>query len=101
MPQRSRPRSSRHPPAGYPDPHAWDWPYVGEKLKEARYAFSEQTVKQYFPLPKVLAGLFGIVQDLFQVRILDDQAPVWHPSVRFFRIERHQADGSAGFPRWS
>ena len=78
-----------------PDPQAWDWPYVGEKLKEARYAFSEQTVKQYFPLPKVLAGLFGIVQDLFQVRILDDQAPVWHPSVRFFRIERHQADGSA------
>ncbi len=77
-----------------PDPQAWDWPYVGEKLKEARFAFSEQTVKQYFPLPKVLAGLFGIAQDLFQIRIRDDQAPVWHPSVRFFRIERVQADGS-------
>ena len=78
-----------------PDPQAWDWPYVGEKLKEARYTFSEQTVKQYFPLPKVLAGLFGIVQDLFQVRILDDQAPVWHPSVRFFRIERQGKRGGA------
>jgi oligopeptidase A len=41
---------------GCPDPQAWDWPYIGEKLKEARYAFNEQEVKQYFPLPKVLAG---------------------------------------------
>jgi oligopeptidase A len=75
------------------DPQAWDWPYVAEKLKEARYAFSEQTVKQYFPLPKVLAGLFDIVQNLFDVRIREDQAPVWHDSVRFFRIERSQSDG--------
>ena len=45
-----------------PDPQAWDWPYVSEKLKEARYAFSEQEVKQYFTLPKVLSGLFTIVQ---------------------------------------
>jgi hypothetical protein len=37
-------------------PQAWDWPYVSEKLKEARYAFSEQEVKQYFTAPKVLAG---------------------------------------------
>jgi oligopeptidase A len=77
------------------DPQAWDWPYVAEKLKEARYAFSEQTVKQYFPLPKVLAGLFDIVQNLFDVRIREDQAPVWHDSVRFFRIERSQSDGSS------
>jgi oligopeptidase A len=77
------------------DPQAWDWPYVGEKLKEARYAFSEQTVKQYFPLPKVLAGLFDIVQNLFEVRIREDQAPVWHESVHFYRIERIQADGSS------
>ncbi|MFZ4480681.1 MAG: M3 family metallopeptidase, partial [Rhodoferax sp.] len=46
---------------GLSDPQAWDWPYIGEKLKEARYAFSEQQVKQYFPTPKVLAGLFKIV----------------------------------------
>jgi oligopeptidase A len=77
------------------DPQAWDWPFVGEKLKEARYAFSEQTVKQYFPLPKVLAGLFDIVENLFAVRIREDQAPVWHASVRFFRIERTQLDGSS------
>ena len=71
-----------------PDPQAWDWPYVSEKLKEARYAFSEQEVKQYFTAPKVLAGLFKIVETLFDVTIKKDSAPVWNPSVEFYRIER-------------
>jgi oligopeptidase A len=70
------------------DPQAWDWPYIGEKLKEARYAFSEQEVKQYFTAPKVLAGLFRIVETLFEVQIRRDQAPVWNPGVEFYRIER-------------
>ena len=73
---------------GLADPQPWDWPYVGEKLKEARYAFSEQEVKQYFPAPKVLAGLFKIVETLFEVSIRRDSAPVWHPSVEFYRMER-------------
>ena len=71
-----------------PDPQAWDWPYVSEKLKEARYAFSEQEVKQYFPAPKVLAGLFKIVETLFDVNIREDHAPVWNAGVKFYRIER-------------
>jgi oligopeptidase A len=69
-------------------PDAWDWAYISEKLKEARYAFSEQEVKQYFTAPKVLAGLFKIVETLFEVHIRRDNAPVWHPSVEFYRIER-------------
>jgi oligopeptidase A len=73
---------------GLPDPQAWDWPYVSEKLKEARYAFSEQEVKPYFPAPKVLAGLFKIVETLVDVNIRNDTAPVWHPSVEFYRLER-------------
>ena len=73
---------------GLTDPQAWDWPYIGEKLKEARYAFSEQEVKPYFTAPKVLAGLFKIVETLFDVAIRADRAPVWHPKVEFFRIER-------------
>ena len=73
---------------GLADPQAWDWPYVGEKLKEARYAFSEQEVKQYFTAPKVLAGLFKIIETLFEVAIRKDEAPVWNPQVEFFRIER-------------
>ncbi|MCP5260472.1 MAG: M3 family metallopeptidase [Rhodoferax sp.] len=73
---------------GLADPQPWDWAYIGEKLKHARYAFSEQEVKQYFTLPKVLAGLFKIVETLFDVAIRPDQAPVWHPDVAFYRIER-------------
>jgi len=78
---------------GLNDPQAWDWPYVSEKLKEARYAFSEQEVKQYFTLPKVLTGLFQIVQNLFEVVISSDTAPVWNPSVEFYRIERDTPAG--------
>ena len=70
------------------EPKAWDYPYLGERLKEARYAFSEQEVKQYFTAPKVLAGLFKIVETLFEVSIVPDRAPVWKPEVEFFRIER-------------
>ena len=70
------------------DPQPWDWPYIGEKLKEARYAFSEQEVKPYFTAPKVLAGLFKIIETLFDVAIRPDTAPVWHPAVQFYRIER-------------
>lgn len=73
---------------GLDDPQAWDWPYIGEKLKEARYAFSEQEVKQYFTAPKVLAGLFKIVETLFEVEIRRDHAPAWNPGVEFYRIER-------------
>jgi oligopeptidase A len=79
---------------GLADLQAWDMAYVGEKLKERRYAFSETEVKQYFTEPKVLEGLFRIVETLFEVRIRPDEAPVWHPSVRFFRIERPAVAGS-------
>jgi oligopeptidase A len=76
---------------GLADPQPWDWSYIGEQLKEARYAFSEQEVKQYFPAPKVLAGLFKIIETLFEVSIRRDDAPVWHPTVEFYRIERAAA----------
>ncbi len=70
------------------DPQPWDWPYISEQLKEARYAFSEQELRQYFPAPTVLAGLFKIVETLFEVAIRPDNAPTWHPAVQFYRIER-------------
>ena len=78
---------------GLADPQPWDWAFVGEKLKEARYAFSEQEVKRYFPLGKVLTGLFQIVETLFEVAIRPDQGPVWHPQVQLYRIERAGANG--------
>ncbi len=73
---------------GIRDPQPWDWSYISEKLKEDRYAFSEQEVKQYFTAPKVLAGLFKIVETLFEVELRRDYAPVWNPGVEFYRIER-------------
>ncbi len=73
---------------GLAEVQAWDLPYVSEKLKEHRYAFSEQEVKQYFTVPKVLQGLFEIIETLFEVRIRADQAAVWNDDVRFYRIER-------------
>lgn len=70
---------------------AWDVTYASEKLREQRYAFSEQEVKQYFPEPKVVAGLFRTIESLFSVAIKPDEAPVWHPDVKFFRIEKDGA----------
>jgi oligopeptidase A len=74
---------------GIADLQAWDVTYASEKLREQRYAFSAQEVKQYFPEHKVVDGLFGVISKLFGVTIAPDQAPVWHPDVRFFRIERN------------
>jgi oligopeptidase A len=71
---------------GIADVAAWDLAYVSEKLKSARYAFSEQEVRQYFPEDRVVAGLFHVVETIYGVKIHAGSAPVWHPSVRFFEI---------------
>ncbi len=65
----------------------WDMAWVSEKLLQKRYAFSDQEVKQYFTEPKVLAGLFHVIETLFSVTVKPDTAPVWHDDVRFYRIE--------------
>jgi oligopeptidase A len=67
---------------------SWDIAWASEKLKQQRYSFSDDEVKQYFPEPKVLAGLFRVIESLFAVKLQPDAAPVWHPDVRFYRIER-------------
>ncbi len=67
---------------------SWDLAWASEKLKQARYAFSDDEVKQYFPEPRVLEGLFHVVESLFGVKLAADAAPTWHPDVRFFRILR-------------
>jgi len=65
---------------------AWDVAFASEKLRGKRYAFSDQEVKRYFPEPKVLEGMFRLVEALYGIRILPDEAETWHPQVRFFRI---------------
>lgn len=67
---------------------SWDVGYASEKLRQARYAFSENEVRQYFPEPIVLKGLFNVISSLYGVTLREETAPVWHPDVRFFRIER-------------
>ena len=69
---------------------AWDIPFASERLREHRYAFSQQDVKQYFPESKVLAGLFRVVGRLFDVEVVarerNDRPPVWHDDVKFFDV---------------
>ena len=71
---------------------AWDLAYASEKLRTARYFFSDQEVKQYFPQAKVIQGMFQLVETIFSVRIQTDEAEAWDPAVRFFRINDAQGN---------
>ena len=66
----------------------WDVAFASEKLKEASYAFSDIELKQYFPVPSVLAGLFSLITKLFDVQVTADSAATWHPDVQFFKVEK-------------
>ena len=68
------------------DVRASDVAYVSEKLRQKRYSFSDQEVKQYFLEDEVLAGMFRVVETLYSVQIRPAEAETWHPSVRFFEI---------------
>ncbi len=74
---------------GLADFQAWDNAYLSEKLRAMRYSFSDQEVKQYFPEPNVLAGLFKLVETLYGLHIREDKAPVWHPDVKFYTLTDH------------
>lgn len=67
---------------GLKDLQPWDVAYVSEKLREARYAYSEDEVKQYMTEPHVLKGLFHVVQTLFSVTLEECDVKGWHPDVR-------------------
>jgi oligopeptidase A len=77
---------------GIDDMQAWDVAFVSEKLREDKYAFSDQEVKQYFPEEKVLSGLFKVVETIFGVFVKKSNAPTWHKDAHFYDISRH--DGS-------
>ncbi|MDB6091372.1 MAG: oligopeptidase [Gammaproteobacteria bacterium] len=66
---------------------AWDVGFYAERLQRSRYSVSQEELRPYFPLPRVLTGLFEMAERLFGVRIQERQdAPVWHPDVRYFEI---------------
>jgi len=75
---------------------AWDVGFYAERLQRARYSVSQEELRPYFPLPRVLDGLFAVAERLFGVRIRERQgAPLWHPDVRYFEIES-AAGGAIG-----
>jgi oligopeptidase A len=71
---------------GIADLQAWDVAFASERLRIARYDFSDQEVKQYFCEDQVLSGLFGLVHQLYGLAVRPAQAPLWHPDVRFFSL---------------
>ncbi|HCF29571.1 MAG TPA: peptidase M3 [Cyanobacteria bacterium UBA11049] len=66
----------------------WDVSYWAERQREEKFAFSDEELRPYFPLPQVLNGLFDLVKRIFGVTVTaaDGQAPVWHEDVRYFQI---------------
>ncbi len=66
----------------------WDIGFWAERLREQRYDYTDEQVRPYFPLPRVLDGLFALLRKLFgiTIRAADGEASVWHPDVRFFRV---------------
>ncbi len=82
---------------GIHDLQAWDVAYVSEKLREEKYAFSDQEVKQYFPENKVLTGLFRVVETIFGVQMHKADAPTWHADASFYEIRSAQGKTIAYF----
>ena len=76
---------------GLPEIQSWDLAYASEKLREAKYAFSETEVKKYFPASKVLSGLFSQINKLYGVNLMEKKVPVWHEDVRYFELEKDGA----------
>ena len=72
----------------------WDVAYWSRRMLEARHGYSPEALRPYFPFPRVLDGLFGLVRELFGIKVesCDGTVQVWHPDVRFFRV----SDASSG-----
>ncbi|MFK8185942.1 MAG: M3 family metallopeptidase [Phormidesmis sp.] len=66
----------------------WDVPYWTERMRESQFELNDEALRPYFPLPRVLEGLFSLAERLFGITIsaADGQAPVWHPDVRYFQV---------------
>ena len=75
---------------GCPDLQSWDSGFYGEKLREQRYSVAQEALRAYFPIDKVLGGLFAIVQRLYGIEIAEQKGfDTWHPDVRLFEIKEN------------
>ena len=83
---------------GISDLQPWDIPFASEKLKNQSLSLSQEALRPYFPVRKVLAGLFNITETLFGVKVIEKQGvAVWHESVRFFEIRDESGQMIAAF----
>ena len=77
---------------------AWDMAFYGEQLQESRFKVSQEALRPYFPLPKVLGGLFALIQRLYGISVRERPGVgVWHPSVRFYDLLDQNERVVAGF----
>jgi oligopeptidase A len=68
---------------------AWDVAFYSERMRQERLQLAEEELRPYFPLPRVLDGLFGLVRTLFDLEVNEAKAPsAWHPSVRYYELTR-------------
>ncbi len=77
----------------------WDVPYWSERLRESRYDLKDEELRPYFPLPRVLSGLFELTERLFGVRLEEatGEAPVWHEDVQYFQVLNGRDEPMAAF----
>ncbi len=77
---------------------AWDVAFYGERLQESRFQVSQEALRPYFPLPKVLDGLFALIERLYGVSVQERPGVgVWHPSVRYYDLRDTERRVVAGF----
>ncbi len=77
---------------------AWDLAFYAEKLKQSRFHVAQEELRPYFPLPKVLSGLFAVTQRLYGIRVRERRGvAVWHPSVRYYDVDDRGGRTIAGF----
>jgi oligopeptidase A len=76
---------------------AWDVAYYAEKQRQAKYDFDEEALRPYFPLERVLRGMFEIAESLYGIEIVESQASRWDPEVRFYAIRERTGETLAAF----
>jgi oligopeptidase A len=78
--------------------NAWDMTFYGERLQESRFKVSQEALRPYFPLPKVLSGLFILIRRLYGISVRERPGVgVWHPTVRYFDLVDQDENIVAGF----
>jgi oligopeptidase A len=78
--------------------NAWDLAFFGERLQESRFKVSQEALRPYFPLSKVLSGLFALTERLYGITLVQrPEVSVWHPTVRYYDLKDARGAAVAGF----